>query len=161
MNTAYLLIGGNLGNVRETFQNAIAAIGQKTGMVKKQSSLYETAAWGMENQPVFLNQALKVATDLSAKEVLKEVLKIEQELGRTRDEKFGPRIIDIDILFFNNDVIDEPDLKVPHPLLHKRNFVLFPLSEIAPELVHPVLQKNIRALLDESSDTLTVKKLKN
>lgn len=159
MNTVYLLIGGNVGNVRETFRNAIAAIGQKTGMVKKKSSLYETAAWGMENQPAFLNQALEVATEFSAREMLEKVLYIEQELGRTRDEKFGPRIIDIDILFFNNEMIDEPDLKVPHPLLHKRNFVLYPLSEIAPELVHPVLQKNIRTLLGETSDTLAVKKL--
>lgn len=160
MNTVYLLIGGNLGNVRETFRNAIAAIRQKVGTVKRQSSLYETAAWGMENQPAFLNQVLEITTALTAGEVLESVLATEQELGRRRDEKYGPRTIDIDILFYNNDIIDVPALKVPHPLLHKRNFVLFPLCEIAPRLMHPLLQKNISTLLNESVDKLTVKKLK-
>jgi len=159
MNTVYLLIGGNLGNVRETFRNAIDAIGHEVGVVSKESSLYETAAWGMENQPAFLNQVLEAQTMFSAREVLEKVLKIEQELGRIRAEKNGPRIIDIDILFYNKDIIDEPALKVPHPLLHKRNFTLFPLSEIASALVHPVFQKNIQALLSETTDTLTVKKL--
>jgi len=159
MNTAYLLIGGNLGNVRENFCKAIAEIEKRVGKVSAQSSLYKTAAWGVENQPDFLNLALKVETDLSAQELLATVLNIEKNLGRIRREKYGARAIDIDILFFNNAIIEEENLKIPHPLLHKRNFALYPLAEIAPDFFHPLFKKHISQLLAESPDNLAVERL--
>lgn len=159
MNKAYLLIGGNLGRVKEHLAAARQQIGKRVGRVAACSSLYQTAAWGLEDQPDFLNQVLLVHTDMAAPEMLKTMLEIEQELGRVRKIKNGPRLIDIDLLFFNNEVIDLPQLRVPHPLLHTRNFTLFPLEELAPELTHPVLHKTVRELLTESPDRLPVKKL--
>lgn len=159
MNTVYLLMGGNLGNVKTTFKQAIGVIEQMVGAVITKSSLYQTAAWGMENQPAFLNQALEVSTNFSAHEVLEKILQIENQLGRVRQQKYGPRVIDIDILFYNNEIVDEADLKIPHPLLQHRNFALYPLNEIAPDWLHPVFQKNIQTLLKEVDDRLTVSKL--
>ncbi|HEY0298140.1 MAG TPA: 2-amino-4-hydroxy-6-hydroxymethyldihydropteridine diphosphokinase [Arachidicoccus sp.] len=161
MNTTYLLIGGNLGDVRQTFANTINEIEMGVGSIKKKSPLYKTAAWGMENQPDFLNQVLEVETNLSAQKVLETVLNIEENLGRIRQQKYGPRIIDIDILLFNEEIIDEQDLKVPHPFLHKRNFVLHPLAALAPHAFHPVLKKDIQTLLQQSEDTLEVEKCDN
>ncbi|SEA65307.1 2-amino-4-hydroxy-6-hydroxymethyldihydropteridinediphosphokinase [Arachidicoccus rhizosphaerae] len=161
MNHAYLLIGGNLGKIKENLQNARELIGQKVGAVSKASSLYQTAAWGLEEQPDFINQVLLVDSELPAADMLITMLDIEQVLGRVREMKNGPRLIDIDLLFYNDEVIHltRPDLTVPHPLLHTRNFTLYPLAEIAPDFVHPVLHKKIRTLLQQSPDALPVKKL--
>jgi 2-amino-4-hydroxy-6-hydroxymethyldihydropteridine diphosphokinase len=158
-NTTYLLLGGNKGNVHENFRKAVSEIEIRAGKVLAQSSLYKTAAWGLKNQPDFLNQALKIETDLSVQELLTTVLNIEKNLGRIRLEKYGARTIDIDILLFNNAIIDEENLNIPHPLLHERNFALAPLAEIAPGIFHPVFHKTISQLLAESPDRLAVKRL--
>ena len=159
MSKAYLMIGGNLGDRKENLQQAIILIRKSCGPLIKISSLYETAAWGLVDQPSFLNQALEISTSLSAIELLSSILSIEKDMGRTRTEKLGPRLIDIDILFFNDEVHDLPHLKIPHPELQNRRFVLTPLAEITPQLQHPVLKKNIAQLLEECPDNLEVNKV--
>lgn len=156
MNTAYLLTGGNMGNREENLAQAREAIQEHCGKIKAASSLYETAAWGKTDQPSFLNQALYIETKLTPRQLLKQLLKIEEEIGRKRKEKYGPRIIDIDILFFNDEIYDSPSLKIPHPEIQNRRFVLAPLAEIAPEFVHPVLKKSITELLSITGDQLGV-----
>jgi 2-amino-4-hydroxy-6-hydroxymethyldihydropteridine diphosphokinase len=158
MNQTYLLIGGNVGNRRENLATATTMIAAKVGQILVTSSLYETAAWGITDQPSFLNQVLLVETALDARQVLTAILSIEQQMGRKRIEKFGPRTIDIDILFFNDLVMHEDALIIPHPHLHLRRFTLEPLNEIAPKLVHPVFNKSISKLLEQATDPLIVKK---
>ncbi|NML21066.1 2-amino-4-hydroxy-6-hydroxymethyldihydropteridine diphosphokinase [Pseudoflavitalea sp. G-6-1-2] len=160
MNKVYLLIGGNMGNREEQLKHAIELIHNGIGNVAKVSSLYETAAWGKTDQPAFLNQALLVNTHLQPLDLLQHTLAIEQEMGRKRMEKNGPRTIDIDIMFYNHAVIDEPSLTVPHPAMAQRRFVLEPLAELAPDFQHPVHHKSITQLLDECTDPLPVKRLK-
>jgi 2-amino-4-hydroxy-6-hydroxymethyldihydropteridine diphosphokinase len=159
MNTAYLLTGGNMGNREENLATAAALISQQCGSIKKASALYETAAWGNMDQPAFLNQAIEIATPLNAKQLIRHILKIEKQMGRIRKEKYGPRIIDIDILSFNDETYNYTFLKVPHPEMQNRRFALLPLAEIAPKLVHPVLNKTINQLLKECADKLEVKKI--
>ena len=114
---------------------------------------------GLENQPDFYNQVIHIKTGLSAEQLIHAVLQIEEKMGRVRTVKMGPRIIDIDILFFNNEVIDEPGLIVPHPRMQERRFVLLPLAEIVADYVHPVLHKTVKLLLDECTDVLDVHKI--
>jgi 2-amino-4-hydroxy-6-hydroxymethyldihydropteridine diphosphokinase len=159
MNRSYLLIGGNVGNREKNLAKARGYIGQFCGPVTQSSSLYETAAWGKTDQPSFLNQALEIEIQLNAEDLIKRVLEIERLMGRERQEKYGPRIIDIDILLFNNEQYDLPLLKIPHPEMQNRRFALTPLAEIAGELQHPVLKKSIFQLLKECPDKLEVKKL--
>ena len=159
MSIAYLLIGGNLGNRKENLSKAKELITEHCGNITNSSSIYETAAWGMTEQPSFLNQALEISTSLNATQLMREILKIETMMGRVRNEKFGPRTIDIDILFYENHIHDLPFLKIPHPELQNRRFVLEPLAEINPELQHPVLKKTIAELLEECPDNLEVKKI--
>lgn len=159
MNKAYLLIGGNLGNRLKNLELALHAIKKQAGKIVKQSSIYETAAWGNTDQPAFYNQALCVETKLAADDLLACLLDIEEGLGRKRGEKFGPRIIDIDILFLNDEIHQTPILSIPHPQLQNRRFVLVPLQEIAPRLIHPTLNKSVKELLKICTDTLAVKKL--
>ena len=156
MNKAYLLIGGNMGNRVEQLQMAVDQIGQRIGQVAQVSALYETAAWGKTDQASFLNQALLVNTDLEPLPLLKELLAIELEMGRERLEKNGPRTIDIDIIFYNDAIIHEPGLLVPHPAMAQRRFVLAPLAEIAPNLRHPQLKQTMRDLLEACTDPLPV-----
>jgi 2-amino-4-hydroxy-6-hydroxymethyldihydropteridine diphosphokinase len=158
MNTAYLLIGGNLGERKENLQSAQVLIVQLSGPVVTTSAIYETAAWGNTNQPSFLNQVLEIKTSLTARQLMRTILKIEKMMGRVRKEKLGPRTIDIDILFFNNEIYDLRFLKIPHPELQNRRFALQPLAEIVPDMIHPVLKKTIAQLLKECPDTLEVKK---
>lgn len=160
MNEAYLLTGGNIGGRFNYLLKAKEEVEKRCGHILQQSSIYETAAWGKEDQNSFLNQVLKIETSLSAENLLKSILQIEEDLGRKREEKYGPRIIDIDILFFNEDVIDIDGLKIPHPQLQNRKFVLAPLNEIAPQKVHPVFCKTISQLLAECADVLKVNKFK-
>jgi 2-amino-4-hydroxy-6-hydroxymethyldihydropteridine diphosphokinase len=133
-------------------------IEKRCGSILKASSVYETAAWGKEDQGAFLNQVLKVETNLHPEEVLKTILQIEEYLGRKRELKYGPRTIDIDILFFNDKIINRRALKIPHPQMQNRRFVLVPLNEIAPGKVHPTLHKTISQLLAECPDPLAVNK---
>lgn len=158
MNKAYLLTGGNLGDREQYLATARSLINEQCGTIVRASSLYETAAWGKTDQPSFLNQALELDTDLNAKQLIRRILKIEKMMGRTRDEKYGPRLIDIDMLLFNNEKHNYPFLKIPHPEMQNRRFVLLPLAEIAPGIIHPVLNKTIIELLKECKDELPVKK---
>ncbi|MFA5245132.1 MAG: 2-amino-4-hydroxy-6-hydroxymethyldihydropteridine diphosphokinase [Pedobacter sp.] len=159
MYTTFLLLGSNLGDSRQYLADAIFMIGEKIGKVEKLSSLYQTASWGKHDQPDFLNQAVKLSTDLSPQNLLTAILEIEKMLGRHRKEKWGSRTIDIDILLYEDIIIDETDLKIPHPLLPERRFALMPLKEIAPDLIHAVSGKTIKQLLLELTDKLFVKKL--
>jgi 2-amino-4-hydroxy-6-hydroxymethyldihydropteridine diphosphokinase len=156
MNTAYLLIGGNVGDIINNFQKAIELLNQQGGNVIQQSSIYETAPWGYSRQQNFLNQAILLQTALNPADLMHLILKIEESMGRERKEKYGPRIIDIDILFFNDLIIQDPRLTIPHPEIQNRRFALIPLAEIAPELNHPVLNKNVKQLLFECPDNLEV-----
>ncbi|HEX8461629.1 MAG TPA: 2-amino-4-hydroxy-6-hydroxymethyldihydropteridine diphosphokinase [Segetibacter sp.] len=156
MNQAFLLTGGNIGDRLNNLQKAAEAIEKQAGKIIKKSALYETAAWGKTDQSSFLNQVLGISTTLSATDLLATLLAIELELGRQRYEKMGPRTIDIDILFYNNDCINTKNLKVPHPQIAFRRFVLTPLNEIAPHFVHPVSGKTIKELLLECPDNLEV-----
>jgi 2-amino-4-hydroxy-6-hydroxymethyldihydropteridine diphosphokinase len=158
MNSTYLLLGSNMGNSTEQLSTAIKQIEKKIGTITVGSNLYATAAWGNTSQPDFLNQVIEIATHLDATETLKEILSIEKNMGRIRTVKNAPRIIDIDILFFNNEIINRSDLIVPHPEIPNRRFVLTPLNEIAPKMIHPLLNKTIEQLLLKCPDQLAVKK---
>jgi 2-amino-4-hydroxy-6-hydroxymethyldihydropteridine diphosphokinase len=159
MNNVYLLTGGNEGNRHFNLSQALTNIEIFCGEIMQRSSVYETAPWGKTDQPAFLNQALQIQTAADAVSLMAALLGIEKKMGRTRKEKFGPRIIDIDMLFFNNEILHLPGLTIPHPEMQNRRFVLEPLNEIAPLLIHPVLHKNISALLKECPDMLDVKKI--
>ncbi len=159
MNISYLLIGGNEGDRRLQLATARERIAAAGGRILLASSLYETAAWGKTDQADFLNQALEVSTIQEAPAWLLTLLNIEEKMGRTRKEKYGARIIDIDILFFNNSIIRDERLTIPHPEIQYRRFALAPLEEIAPLLIHPVLGRTIRELLAECTDPLAIKKI--
>lgn len=160
MITAYLLTGSNLGQREEFLRKAVEQISNRAGKCVSISSLYETAPWGKLDQPSFLNQAIKLETTLPPKELLKVLLDIEQELGRSRQEKYGPRTIDIDILLYGNEVIDSPQLQVPHPQMALRRFALLPLLELSPQLIHPVGEISIKLLLEQCPDEGLVHQLK-
>ncbi|WP_187263878.1 2-amino-4-hydroxy-6-hydroxymethyldihydropteridine diphosphokinase [Pontibacter beigongshangensis] len=152
----YLLLGGNLGNRPAFLQQARESLAIEVGAITSSSRLYETAAWGKTDQPAFLNQVLRLRTELQPEQVLLAIHRIEQELGRERVEHWGARVIDIDILFYEDLVLQTQRLTIPHPQLHKRRFTLMPLVELAPELVHPVLQQTVKSLLENCEDALEV-----
>jgi 2-amino-4-hydroxy-6-hydroxymethyldihydropteridine diphosphokinase len=158
MNTVYLLLGSNIGNSKASLAKAITHIEKQIGPVTRQSGLYCTAAWGNIRQPDFLNQVIIVQTELSALQTMHTILDIEKKMGRVRTIKNAPRIIDIDILFFNKEIIDMPDLTVPHPQIQNRRFVLVPLNQLSPNMKHPVLKKTVHQLLMHCPDKLNVKK---
>ncbi|HMK26665.1 MAG TPA: 2-amino-4-hydroxy-6-hydroxymethyldihydropteridine diphosphokinase [Chitinophagaceae bacterium] len=158
MNKAYLLTGSNLGDREQNLSTARSLINEQCGTIVMASSLYETAAWGKTDQPSFLNQALELETSLNAKQLIRRILKAEKIMGRIRNEKYGPRLIDIDILLFNNEKHNYEFLKIPHPEMQNRRFALLPLAEIAAGIIHPVLNKTINELLKECKDELPVKK---
>lgn len=155
----FLLLGSNLGDRNLLLQQAVKCIEDEIAPIIKQSAVYETQSWGKVDSPDYLNQVILVESELSAQIILQKILNIEWKIGRVREEKWGPRLIDIDILFYGDALIDEPELKVPHPELHKRRFTLEPLAEIAPDFIHPTLNKNILQLKNELNDNLIVKKL--
>ncbi len=155
----YILLGGNMGNVKAIFLKACAKIEKQLGVIDRKSSLYRTAAWGNENQPAFLNQVIILHTSETAANCLQALLSIEMELGRQRTVKNAPRTIDIDILFYEKEVFNEKDLTIPHPQLQNRNFVLAPLRELSPNLLHPIYKINMKQLHLHTSDMLAVEKL--
>ena len=159
MNKSFLLTGGNVGNRLENLQQAVELLAKYCGRILQRSSVYETEAWGKTDQPNFLNQVLEIETEMKPESLMDEILKIEQLMGRIRNEKYGPRIIDIDILFFNKEIITRPGLVIPHPELQNRRFVLIPLAELAPQFEHPVLKKSISELLKDCPDKLNVNKI--
>ena len=157
---AYLLLGGNLGDRKRNLELAIQLLNKEAGKVSAVSSIYETAAWGVTEQPDFLNQAVKLETNLAPLQLLDKMLEIEQQLGRIRKDKWGERLIDIDLILFGEEIIDvENKLQVPHPHMQSRNFVMKPLAEIAPNAYHPVLEKTILEIFENISDNLEVNKL--
>jgi 2-amino-4-hydroxy-6-hydroxymethyldihydropteridine diphosphokinase len=158
MQSVFLLLGSNLGDRLWFIKRAIEFIETDLSPILQASAVYETQSWGKTNQPDYLNQVILLQSELPAQEILKKILGIETALGRLREERWGSRIIDIDILFYGHEIINEPGLQIPHPELHKRRFTLEPLAEIAPDWVHPVLNKNILQLKTELIDDLIVKK---
>lgn len=151
---AYLGLGSNMGDRMAYLNQAIMSIGANLGTVCARSSIFLTDPWGLHDQPAFLNQVVLVATQLEPESLLREIQSIERQMGRERDTKWDRRIIDIDILFYDQIVYQSETLQIPHPWLEQRNFVLAPLAEIAPEYVHPVSKKTIQELLESSKDPL-------
>ena len=158
MNKLYLLLGSNMGNSKKLLSKAKLQIEKQIGSVKRQSSLYATAAWGNTKQPDFLNQVIIIETALTTVQTMQTILNIEKKMGRLRTVKNAPRIIDIDILFFNKEIINQQGLIIPHPQIQNRRFVLVPLNQLSPNLRHPVLKKSVHQLLIHCADKLNVKK---
>ena len=161
MAKTYLLIGGNLGNRQHNIEKAVELIQNDAGKLIAQSAIYETAPWGFEHPVHFYNQALEVETTLLPVVLLEVIQRIEKTLGRKKTENghYAGRTMDIDILFYGGEIIKMPGLEIPHKALHKRRFVLIPLSEIAPDYIHPVFNKTIQKLLQECNDNGMVKRL--
>lgn len=150
----YLHTGSNIGDRKGHLDTVNHHIIDSIGTITRLSNIYQTEAWGLKDQDDFYNQALEVLTALDPLAVLDQIKRIENEMGRVRNKKWDRRIIDVDILFFGNEVFDTERLTVPHPFLHDRNFVLAPLCELIPDFIHPVSGKTIRTLFEESTDTL-------
>jgi 2-amino-4-hydroxy-6-hydroxymethyldihydropteridine diphosphokinase len=157
MNGIYLLLGTNLGNRERNLQLAKEHLTAHQLVIMKESKIYETAAWGIEDQPSFLNQVIEIDTSKNPERILIIIQIIEESMGRIRNEKWAQRLIDIDILYYNDVVVDESRLKIPHPEIANRRFTLMPLVEIAADQVHPVNQKSQQHLLNECKDDLNVK----
>lgn len=157
--TLFLLLGANLGDPRQTFADARQQLAEQVGDMLQASALYETAAWGVTDQPTYLNQVLRLGTLLPPHAILERTQAIEQALGRVRRERWGARLIDIDLLFYDDRVMQTPTLTLPHPLLHERRFTLAPLADIAPHWRHPVLGKLVSQLLADCADVSDVRRL--
>ena len=155
----FLLLGSNQGNPQSRLDEAIKRIEETAGQILQASAVYRTEAWGLMDQPDFYNQVIRIETSHSSQSLLKEILAIEQSMGRVRLQKWGPRIIDIDLLFYDQEIIDVPGLRLPHPGIPERKFTLLPLFELAPDFIHPVTGKRIRTLLKECADPLRVEKV--
>lgn len=156
MAAIHLLLGSNIGNRLKQLETAREQVESKIGKITKKSKVYETQPWGENEQDEFLNQALEVETKLKPKKVLEKIAEIEKMMEREETYKWGPREIDIDILIYEDEMICEMDLTIPHPFLHERRFTLIPLSEIAPDLYHPIMGASILDLLLDCEDTLEV-----
>jgi len=156
--TVYLSLGSNVGNREENLRDAIGRL-KSAGQVISVSSFYETEPVEFTEQAWFVNCAVALGTEQTPEQLMETLLGIEEEIGRRRTKKKGPRTIDIDILLFENTIIDSPGLTIPHPAMHKRRFVLEPLAEIAPEVRHPVLDRSVRELRDALPAGQAVRKL--
>jgi 2-amino-4-hydroxy-6-hydroxymethyldihydropteridine diphosphokinase len=161
MNKIYLSLGSNIGNSLQTLQLAATEIEKKMGKIILHSSYYQTAAWGNKKQSDFINQVIAIESAHNCHQLMVLALDIEKCFGRIRLQKWEARILDIDIISFGQEIIDEPDLKVPHPLMHERKFVLIPMKEINPDFVHPLSKINIDELLKACVDDTEIKKLSN
>ena len=158
MSKAFLLLGSNIGDRMAHLKEAIQKTGEVCGKIVQTSSVYETAPWGFLNQGAFLNQVVVLETNYTPKTLIQQLLAIETEIGRIREFKLGPRIIDIDILLFDSEIINDSILTVPHPELSKRRFALIPLAEVAKDMCHPILKKSIKLILSECKDEGHVQK---
>ncbi|MFZ3122129.1 MAG: 2-amino-4-hydroxy-6-hydroxymethyldihydropteridine diphosphokinase [Thermodesulfovibrionales bacterium] len=147
MAIAYISIGSNLGDREENCRQAIKLIEKNGIVVRKQSRMYETEPWGVKDQPKFINMAIEAETDKKPEELLRVLEETEKEIGRTETVKWGPRVIDLDILFYDDLILKTQDLEIPHPYMHERAFVLKPLCEIAPDKKHPVIKKTVKQML--------------
>lgn len=157
--TVYLCIGGNLGDRPGNLAETRDFLTFNFGDIEAVSSIYETEAWGMENAPAFLNQVIRLKTELTVEELLVEIEELEEFYGREKSEGgYQSREMDVDILFYDDAVIENEKIVIPHPRLHLRRFVLVPLAELSVDLVHPLLGKSIQTLLAGCQDTLTVRK---
>jgi 2-amino-4-hydroxy-6-hydroxymethyldihydropteridine diphosphokinase len=146
MSIVYLALGTNLGDRLANLRAAIEALPPEIKVIAE-SKVYETPPWGVEDQPAFLNMAVKCETDLDAESLLHRLKQLEVQLGREKSFRWGPRLIDIDILFHDNLILESESLTIPHPRLHERAFVLVPLMDVAPDFIHPVLKKTVKELL--------------
>ena len=156
MNGIYLLLGSNLGDRFGIIQKAISEINTRIGLINRESSMYITEPWGYKNQPHYLNKVVQIKTTLSPEKILTAINRIESDLGRIRNEKWKERSIDIDILYYENRIINTSSLTIPHPQIPYRKFTLIPLIEIAADEIHPVIKKTQKDLLLENNDPLEV-----
>lgn len=164
MSDVILSMGSNIGNREMLIAGAVKLISERCGVVAMKSSLYETEPWGFDSNGMFLNQIIKINTELDPTSLLENILQIEIELGRNRTKPrtgYESRPIDIDIIYFSDLIINTPDLTVPHPRMQMRRFVLVPLTEILPDFVHPLFKKNSSELLKSCSDTSMIEKYPN
>ena len=161
MREIFLLLGANLGDRELALNKALTLLAGRCGSIVAKSPLFETAAWGRKDQPSFLNQAVELKSEMTAEQLMQAILEIEKHMGRVRQEKYGARIIDIDIIFFSKAVINLKNLSVPHPQMQNRRFVLVPLNEIAPGFIHPIFNKSVSELLIECDDELEVRPFTN
>jgi len=153
---AYLILGTNMGKRAALLQKANLYIKKLAGEIAHASNIYETAAWGHIEQAAYLNQVLEIQTTLAPKDLLAQLLSIEDKMGRVRTQRYGPRLIDIDILFYKNTIVNEKDISIPHLQIAKRRFVLVPMVELNADFIHPTLKKSMQQLLNECSDPLEV-----
>ncbi|MFT6337937.1 MAG: 2-amino-4-hydroxy-6-hydroxymethyldihydropteridine diphosphokinase [Saprospiraceae bacterium] len=160
MGKCHLHLGSNQGDRKVQLARAIQMIEESIGPVLSSSAMYETDAWGKIDQNDFINIALEVEHYMTPNQLLKTVNKIEDQIGRIRLERWGPRLIDIDIIFIEDIVIDTEKLTIPHRLMHKRNFVLYPMVEIAAEFIHPVLNEYLSSILEDCEDETEVRRIK-
>lgn len=156
MHQVYLLLGSNLGDRNSILAEARNQIELRVGQIEKCSSIYQTEPWGIREQPEYLNQALEIRTELSAQAIAAICLDIEKRAGRIREEKWQARKLDIDILFYDDEIIQARDLTIPHLQIQHRRFALLPMNEIAPDYIHPVLKKTIKELVNICTDNSEV-----
>jgi len=156
----YLLLGTNLGDKKYNLSQAKALINKQVGVIINQSNTYETAAWGITEQPSFLNAVIEIKSELTPEQMLLKINEIEAEMGRVRKEKWGERLIDIDILYYQHQIHTSDELQIPHPGIPYRRFTLIPLVELNAEFIHPVLNKTNQQLLEQCEDSLEVKKVR-
>ena len=154
----FISLGSNMGNRHEHLMNAIGAIEENIGRVLARSDIYETEAWGKKDQDDFLNMVIEVASTHDEMDVLKKMLSIEADMGRERSERWSPRIIDLDLLFYGQRKVKSANLTLPHPEIQNRHFVLRPMTEIAPKFIHPVFQQSMQYLSTTCKDTSTVRR---
>ncbi|HLN72004.1 MAG: 2-amino-4-hydroxy-6-hydroxymethyldihydropteridine diphosphokinase [Methylococcaceae bacterium] len=162
MSKVYLLLGGNIGDKQQVFAQATSSLGERVGKITGRSAIYETEPWGFESNDLFWNQVLELEVDIPARKVLEMTMDIEHQMGRIRKiNQYDSRVIDIDILFYDDKIIEMPELVIPHPRIQERKFVLVPLDELVPDMIHPVLHKSIHQLLEACKDELRVERVKD